>query len=184
MKKFLVAAAGAVALGAVAAGTANAAPAAAPEATRVVIFAGVGNTTGGPENQPRTTWTVSDKPARIVTNNDGTLVEDTSLKSPLGACARECAEWWYLPHPLHLQLLEFYWDKPDGGAHVLASDLLPAGSLNSWEYLGKGTYTPLCLTWQADGQANYIALHEYTKGNYTWTKIANDTKCPVAAEHA
>lgn len=173
-------AAGVLTLGA-ATGTASAAT--GPAATRVVVYAGSGDATGGPEGQPRT-GVASGKPPVLYTSNDGTLVEDTSLKSPLGACAKDCAEWWYQPHPLHVQLLEFYWDKPDHGGHELSSDLLPVGSLDSWAYLGNGTYTPLCLSWLAGNTLHYIGLHEIRSRDYSWQKIANASECPTAATHA
>jgi hypothetical protein len=170
---------------ATAAGTASAAPGTTgPAATRVVIYAGSGDQTGGPEGQSRTgPWSVDAHPAVLYTSNDGTLVEDTALTGSIGACPKDCGYWWYKPHPLGVQLLKFYWDEPDG-AHALSYNLVPVGSLASWAYLGNGTYTPLCMSWQTGNQPHYIGLHEIKAKDYIWQKIANPSDCPTVTVHA
>lgn len=118
-----------------------------PTPTRIVLFEGGGNATRfGPPIQPAGKWTVSTAPAKITTTNYGTLVEDTSL-GPIGACTKQCGEWWYDPRPSAVQLLEFYWNEANG-TRVLATNLVPAlANNNEWASLGNGVYTPLCLSW-------------------------------------
>jgi hypothetical protein len=147
--------------------------AATPTPTRIVLFRGGGNATPvGPAVQPAGKWTVSTAPAKITTTNDGTLVEDTAL-GPIGACTKQCGEWWYDPKPSWVQLAEFHWDQTNG-KQVLATNLVPAlANNNEWAYLGNGTYTPLCLSWVVTSGTTstsyYIKLSLTT---HKWSEIS------------
>jgi hypothetical protein len=145
-----------------------------PTPTRIVLFKGGGDATPvGPAVQPAGKWTVSTAPAKITTTNDGTLVEDTGL-GPIGDCTAQCGEWWYDPRPSAVQLLEFYWDEPNG-TKVLANNLVPAlANNNGWASLGGGTYTPLCLSWVVT--ANNKETLYYIKLSLTthdWSEISS-----------
>ncbi len=159
---------------------ATAASAASPTATRVVIYTGVTNETGGPVKQSLTTWTISASPEEIYTDNDGFLIENTNGDN---GAANE-SEWRYRPRPLDVVLPKFTWAMPVGGGTrvgVPATNLEPVGK---WAYLGNGTYTPLCMTWTAIREHEYITVHEYTANIFTWTKIANASECATTVHSA
>jgi hypothetical protein len=142
-----------------------------PLPTRIVLYNGRDATPVGPAVQPAGRWSVSASPAKITTTDDGTLVEDTAL-GPIGACSAKCGDWWYEPRPSAVQLLEFYWDKPDG-EHVRATNLVPSLTSNKeWASLGHGTYAPLCLSWLVTADGHYtqysIKLNLHT---HKWSKI-------------
>jgi hypothetical protein len=144
-----------------------------PTPTRIVLFEGGGDATPvGPAVQPAGKWTVSTAPAKIITTNYGTLVEDTGLGS-IGDCTAKCGEWWYDPRPGAVQLQEFYWDKTNG-QKVRATNLgVALANNNGWASLGNGTYTPLCLSWLVTvnnvGTMYYIKLSLHT---HDWSKIS------------
>ena len=144
-----------------------------PTPTRIVLFQGGGDATPvGPAVQPAGKWTVDTAPAKITTTNYGTLVEDTALGS-IGACTAKCGEWWYDPRPSTVQLLEFYWDEPNG-TKVLATNLVPAlANNNEWASLGDGTYTPLCLSWLVTANNTYTQYYiKLSLTTHDWSEIS------------
>jgi hypothetical protein len=176
MKRIIMAGALAAAIvpltAASAAGAATSA-AATSTPTRIVLFEGGGNATPvGPASQPAGQWTVSTAPGNITTTDDGTLVEDTGL-GPIGACTRQCGQWWYDPRPSWVQLMEFHWDQANG-QQVLATNLTPAlASNNEWAYLGNGTYTPVCLSWLVtSGSVSTLQYIKLDLTTHDWSKIS------------
>jgi hypothetical protein len=182
MKKLLATAAVAATVlsGSVAAATS--ASAALPAATRVVIYAGVANRTGGPVKQSRTTWTISASPNEIYTDNDCFLIENTT---PANGAGNE-SEWHYRPQSLAVVLQKFTWAMPIGGGQHVGVSATNLESAGKWAYLGNGTYTPLCMTWTVGGGKihEYITVHEYTANVFTWTKIASASKCATSVHSA
>jgi hypothetical protein len=128
--------------------------------TRIVIYTGSDD--------------VSKSPGKITTTNDGTLVEDTSLTSPVGSPG---GEWWY--DTSQAVLHAFYWDRPGGAGQVEATNLATLlNDSNAWFYLGNGTYSPRCLAWTApDGQAQFIQL---TKEGGDWKEVSAADACTTA----
>jgi hypothetical protein len=143
--------------------------------TRIVIYTGSDDGTPvGPAGPLKYAWTVSKSPGKITTTNDGTLVEDTSLTSPVGSPG---GEWWY--DTSQAVLHAFYWDRPGGAGQVEATNLATLlNDSNAWFYLGNGTYSPRCLAWTApDGQAQFIQL---TKEGGDWKEVSAADACTTA----
>ncbi len=143
--------------------------------TRIVIYKGSGNGTPvGPAGPLKYAWTVSTSPDKITTTNDGTLVEDTSLTSPVGSPG---GEWWY--DTSQAVLHAFYWDQPGGAGRVEATGLASLlNESNAWFDLGNGVYSPRCLAWTApSGQEQFIQL---TKEGGDWKKVSAADACTTA----
>lgn len=140
--------------------------------TRVVLFEGGGSTIEyGPADQSAQ-WTPYDKPETITTTDDGTLEEDASLPVHC-TIGSPCNEWWY--STTTVQLLELYWDEPDGQRVLVGVPSSPglAAPLNEsseWHYFSDGTATPLCLHWGAADGLHYIKLNLAT---HEWSEISS-----------
>jgi hypothetical protein len=175
MKKFIAVAAVAATIlgGSLTAATAASATPAAPTATRIVIYTGTVNETGNP---------ALNKPTDIFTNDDGILIDSTAVCECVSSAggAASASGWRYKLRPLSVTMPRFTWSRLlTGGQHapVLVTNLTSV--TGKWAYLGKGTYTPTCLTWDYGKAHEYVGLEEYTARVFTWTKVASAGKCPA-----
>jgi hypothetical protein len=143
-----------------------------PTPTKIVLFQGGGSTKEiGPAGQVAGQWTISTEPAKIVTTNDGTLEQSSDVP---GGCdfSSGCGDWRYDPRPSAVQDLEFYWVEP-GGQKVYANDLAAlTGNNSQWHSLGKGVYTPLCMSWVVvSGNTSTLHYIELNLTTHKWTKV-------------
>jgi hypothetical protein len=142
-----------------------------PPVTRIVIYAGAAigdngiKTQYGPPGPLAVKWTVWDEPSVITVTNGDTLVENPSLTY---AGFNPGGEWVYdtgqaVDHA-------FDWDQPgqdEREGYSLASVLNGFSNPNEWDYLGDGTWTPVCLDWSTpEGGSWWIHLSMST---YTWS---------------
>ena len=146
-------------------------PLAAAAAVAAVVIASLALTGGVPTSSPggsaSPAKTVALHGVPVVTTNDGTLVEDTSLDPP-GGCApfpSQCGKWRFSTSGA--ELMAFKWEQPKGAGTVDATGLVTMPG--SWAYFGWGTDTlrARCLAWHAPQGEQYI---EMNKEGGTWHK--------------